>query len=297
MMLLVGAVIFLQLFVPPATPESEIPWSEWLRPFGLGVVIAALAYAVVVALFFSVLRKIVPPSRWLARMLDAPWLQPLQLMPQGLEAAAERTYAPLLQQLNLRPDQRAQLEDLVRRRIRAWVRASMLLLNRGLDAARRTDLMRETQREIDGFTARIKERLGQEQYAAFRQFEKSVPDRMLIDRLNQDLAKTSTALGPQQQARLLQALADARAQYPWTTELSRRNFETFDYTAQLNDEDLDNFAREEEQFDRLFLTQLRPLLSPPQVTAFQKLQQHLRQSRLVDFKMAAKLYALERRSP
>ncbi len=295
LLLIIGAVIcLLKLFLPSATPGSEIPWSEWL-PSGLGPVIAALACAVLVALFLGVLRKLVPRSRWLARILDSPWLQALRLTPQGPEAAAVRTYAPLFQRLHLRPDQQARLTDLVRKRITAWLNGSRLLLNPKLDAARRADLTRQTDRETAGFTARIKDCLGQEQYAAFRQFEKTVQDRMLIDRFNRRLARTSTALSPEQQGRLLQALAEARALFPWTTELSRRNFETIDYDAQCNDESLDTFAREEEQFDRQFLTQLQPLLSPEQLAALEEIQKQQRRSQLAHFTMAARAFAPKNR--
>jgi hypothetical protein len=254
-------------------------------------VIAALAYAILVALFFGVLRKLVPRSRWLARILDTRWLQALRLTPQGPEAA----YAPLFQQLHLRPEQQAQLKDLVRKRIMTRLRLSRLLLNPKLDAARRADLTRENDRETAAFTARIEDCLGQEQYAALRQFEKTVQDRMLIDRFDQRLGQTSTALSLEQQARLLQALADARAQFPWTTDLSRRNFETIDYDAQCNDESLDTFAREEEQFDRQFLTQLQPLLSPEQLAALEKIQEQQRRSQLAHFTMAARLFAPKNR--
>ncbi len=285
---LIGAPVFLllifglnclqELVLPSATPKSEIAWSEWLS-VGLGLVIAALACVVLVPLFFGVLRKLVPRSSWLARMLDTPLLQALRLTPQGPEAA----YAPLFQQLHLRREQQAQLKDLVRKRVMTRLRGSRLLLNPKLDAVRRADLTRQTDRETAGFTARIKDCLGQEQYAAFRQFEKTVQDRALIDRFNRRLAQTSTALSPEQQARLLQALADARVQFPWTTDLSRRNFETVDEAARCNDESLETFAREEEQFDRQFLTQLQPLLSPEQLAALEKIQEQQRGSQLAVF--------------
>ena len=291
LLLNIGAVFcLLKLFLPSAIPGPEIPWSEEL-PSGLGPVIAALACAVLLALFLVLLRKLAPRSSWLARILDTPWLRALRLMPQGPETAAERTYAPLFQQLHLPPDQQAQLTDLVRKRMTVLLNGGRLLLNRELDAARRADLTRQIDGETAGSTARIKDCLGQEHYAAFRQFERTVADRMLIDRFNRRLAGTSTALSPEQQGRLLQALADARAQFPWTTDLSRRNFETIDYDAHCSDESLDTFAREEEQFDRQFLTQLEPLLSPEQLAALQETQKQQRRSQLAQFTMAARAFA------
>jgi hypothetical protein len=113
----------------------------------------------------------------------------------------------------------------------------------------------------------------------------------MLDLFNRRSAKSAAALSPKQQARLLQALTEARGQYPWTTELSRRNQDPGDYAALFAEDNLNTFAREEEQFDREFLAQAQPLLNPEQLAAFEKLQERQRQSQIAQVRMGAKLLA------
>jgi RNA polymerase sigma factor (sigma-70 family) len=276
----------LPFFLNPGAAKSGIPWQQ-LRPLGLALLFAALAFAALVTLFV----KVVPHWKWLAGKLDVPFLQHLKTVTQGPDAVAEITYSPLFQQLNLGPDQRAQLKDLVLKRTMVGVRAGMSLMNRKLDAAKRTALARDCKSETDALNEQIKKFLGGEQYAAFQQFEKTIPDRRMLDLLNRRSTKTAAALSPEQQERLLEALTKARGEHPWTTELSRRNQDAGDYPPLLTEDILNTFAREEEQFDRQFLSQAQYLLNPEQLAAFETLQARQRQSQIAQFKMAAKLFA------
>jgi RNA polymerase sigma factor (sigma-70 family) len=278
----------LPLFLNPGATK----WASCLaalRPLALAFLLAVLAYAALVALIFLARRKIVPKWKWLAGLFDQPFLQQFQTLTGGPDAVTEMTYAPLFQQINLGPDRRAKLKDLVLKRTMVGVRAGMSLMNWRLDAAKRADLTREMKSQTDGFNEQIKEFLGAENYAAFQQFEKTIPDRMMLDQFNRRLAGTAAALNPDLQARLLQALTDAREQYPWTTELSRRNWGTGDFAAQFTEDNLDTFAREAEQFDWQFLTRAQQLLSLEQLAAFEKVQERRRKSQIAQYKMGARL--------
>jgi hypothetical protein len=279
----------LPFFLNPEVMNSKIPVATWLRPFGLSFLVAVLAYAVVALIFFQ-RRQILPNWKWLAGKLDMPFLNQLQTTTMGPDAVVEKTYAPLFQQLNLGQDQRVQLKDLVLKRTMVGVRVGMSLMNPMLAPAKRTILAQETKRETDGWNAKIKEYFGAENYVQFQQFEKTVPDRTMLDMFAKRCAKTAAAVSPEQQSRLLQALTQARGLYPWTTELSRRNQDAGDYAGLFTEDNLNTFALEEEQFDRQFLTQAQQLLNPEQLAAFEKHQQRQHQSQIAQFKMAAKLF-------
>jgi hypothetical protein len=91
---------------------------------------------------------------------------------------------------------------------------------------------------------------------------------------------------------LVQALSEARAQYNWTTDLSRRNQAASDYAVLFSEDNLSTFEREEEEeCDRQFLTQAERILSPEQLVAFQQFQPWQRQSQIGGMKMAARLLA------
>jgi hypothetical protein len=96
---------------------------------------------------------------------------------------------------------------------------------------------------------------------------------------------------PEQHSRLLDMLAEARRQYPWTTELSRRTHDTApDLGAVFTAENLETFADEEEQFDTQFLMQARELLSAEQLAAFARAQQRRREGQVAQLKIAARMF-------
>ena len=86
----------------------------------------------------------------------------------------------------------------------------------------------------------------------------------MISQFSRKSRRTGIALRTEQEEQLLEALSQARAQYPWTTELGRRNRLGGDYAVMFNEASLYSFAQEEEQFDRQFLTQAEQILSPEQ---------------------------------
>ena len=294
-MLLAAAIANLMVFfLNPGMARKGVPMAGIavaLRPIGLGLLLIVLALATVPLLFFVGRRFLAPRWRWLDAKLNSPFLQQMQNLTQGPDALVGKLYATLFQQLNLGADERKTLKDLVLKRTMAGVQAGMSLLNPSLTTAKRATVALEIKSKTDDFNARIKEFLGAANYAVFKQFEKTIPDQTLVDLFASRSAKAAAPLSPEQQARLLQALTEARGHHAWTTELSRRNQGAEDYTTLFDEENLVVFAQEEEQFDRQFLAQAHDILNPEQLAAFAIFQQSQRESKIAQFKTARRLYA------
>ena len=122
------------------------------------------------------------------------------------EAIIEQIYAPLFQELNLSSDQVTHLKALILQKTQAQVRNSMALMNRKLDAAQRAEINRQLKTEAENYDAQIRQTLGEPNFPAFKQYEKSVPDRTMIDQFNKKSAGTAQALSAEQRAQLIQAL-------------------------------------------------------------------------------------------
>jgi hypothetical protein len=211
------------------------------------------------------------------------------------EAIIEQTHGPLFQQLNLTPDQRARTKELILKGVMAAVTKSMSLMNRKLDPERRAALIEELKTERQDCDAQIRQFLGEENYRALETHEKTIPDRTMISRFTSKSRGMAIPLNADQQAQLLRTLSEARAQYNWSTDFSQRNRAAANYAVMFSEESLNTFAREEEQFDRDFITQAERILSPQQLAAFQQFQTRQRQSRIMEMKAAAKLFAPQSR--
>jgi L-2-hydroxyglutarate oxidase LhgO len=97
-------------------------------------------------------------------------------------------------------------------------------------------------------------------------------------------------LSDKQQEQLLQAVGAARAQYPWSTDLSRRIQNPADLVATFSEENIAAFAREEEEFDRQFFVRGQMILTPEQLAAFEPFLAKQRQAKIASMKMTAKMF-------
>ena len=164
----------------------------------------------------------------------------------------------------------------------------MPLMNPRLDVEKRACLLRELQADKDACTARIRELLG-DGFVVFQEFEKGIMDRMLFDQFASKTNHTAQALNEEQRARLLEARLQARRCFPWTNDLARQHQD-----ARLSEvftpSSVASYIREQSEFDRQFLEQVRQVLSQEQLALFEKLQTQQRESQTNLFRMGIKLF-------
>jgi RNA polymerase sigma factor (sigma-70 family) len=243
----------------------------------LGLLVAAVVLALVAV-----------AARRLPRKLRLPFLDQMLAIATGPNALIEDTYKPLFDQLNLDPERVRKLKDLLLKRAKIGAQAGVPLMNPRLDPEKRAALLRDLQVEKDDCTARIRELLG-EGFAVFEGFEKGIMDRMLLDQFTRKTNHTAQALNEPQRTRLLQARLQARQCFPWTNDLARQHQD-----ARLSEvftpSSVASYIREQSEFDRQFLEQVRQLLSQQQLALFEKLQTQQRESQTNLFRMGIKLF-------
>ena len=104
------------------------------------------------------------------------------------------------------------------------------------------------------------------------------------------------ALSEEQQVQLLQAVGDAREQYHWSTDLSRRIQNPADVVAAFSEENIATFAREEEAFDRQFLARAQMILTAKQLAEFEPFMAKQRAAKIVSMKMTSKMFVPKSRN-
>jgi hypothetical protein len=214
-----------------------------------------------------------------------------KLMAPTMGKMMVKTYAPVFEQINLSQDQRARLQDLILKKNAVNMDKGLPLMNAKLDAARRAVLIAEMKNAREGCDAEIRELLGKEDYDVFEQFEKSLPDRLVMGFFKSKAAGTGAPLSEEQQAQLLQAVSEEREQYPWSTDLSRRIPNPADIAAAFSEENIATFAREEEEFDRQFLARARMILTAKQLAEFEPFMAKQRAAKVATMKMTSKMFA------
>ena len=200
----------------------------------------------------------------------------------------EKQYGALFQQLNLTADQSAQLKTMLLNKMLAGADVGMSMMDDSLDADKRAELSKEVKTATDAGEDEIKQFLG-DSYPAYQTYEKTVPDRTVVNQFGDQLSGND-ALSPDQQAQLTQALNEARTGFKWTTDYTDKNPPDGDFTAMFTQEKIDRFTQEKEQFDQQFLEQAQKILPPSQATQFKDFQTSQRQMQLMGMKMAAQMF-------
>lgn len=204
----------------------------------------------------------------------------------------ERQYKVLFQQLNLTPDQTATLKGLLEKKMLAGMDVGFSMLGGSLDASQRADLEKQVKSQTAEIDNQIKQFLGDENYQVFQDYQKTIPDRTVVNQFDDQLAGSGIGLSAQQQNQLIQAMSEARSSFKWTTDLNNKaKMANGDYSAMFTEDNINRFAQDQERFDRQFLSQAQQILTPAQLTAFQEFQKNQRQLQIMSMKMAAQMFA------
>jgi hypothetical protein len=203
----------------------------------------------------------------------------------------DKQYAALFQQLNLTPDQTAQLKDLLQNKMLASADAGMSLLDGSADATQRVELAKQIKSQTDDYDAQIKQFLGDDNYQTFQAYEKTTPDRMTISQFSDQLSGNTTPLSPEQQQQLMQAMSEERNGFKWTTDYNNKNPANGDFASMFTDDKISQFAQEKERLDQQILARARQILTPEQITAFEQFQIAQSKMQMAGMKMAAQMFA------
>jgi hypothetical protein len=166
----------------------------------------------------------------------------------------------------------------------------MSMMDGSLDATKRAELAKQMKTERDGYDSQIKDFLG-DSYPAYQSYEKTVPDRTVVNQFGDQLTGEN-ALNADQQSKLIQAMSEARTSFNWTTDYNNQEPPpNGDLAGMFSADKLKQFTQEKEQFDQQFLAQAQKILTPAQATQFERYQTSQRELQLMGMKMAAQMFA------
>jgi hypothetical protein len=201
----------------------------------------------------------------------------------------DKSYGAFVQQMNLSSEQAAGLKDLLQKKMLVATDMGTSMLDSSLDAAQRAELTKQIKTETDAYDAQIKDFLGEQNYKSFQDYEKTVPDRMVVDQFSTQLGDSAT-LTSDQQSQLIQAMSDERNNFKWTVNFNDQKSSGGDLATMFTDENISRFAQEQEQFDQQFLTRAQTILGPDQLKAFEQFKKSQRDMQIAGMKIAAKMF-------
>lgn len=201
----------------------------------------------------------------------------------------DKNYAKLFAQLKLTPEQSAALKDLVVNKQLAAADVGMSMLDPNMDVDKRAELTKEMKAANDEADAKIKEYLGDSNYAEFQDYEKSLPQRMIIGGLEDQLAG-GTGLSDAQESALLKAMQQEQANFKYTTDLSDKSKFNGDFANTFTEDKVNTFLQESGQLNNQYLTRAESILTSDQLAAFKKYLDGQAALQKMGMQMAAKMF-------
>jgi hypothetical protein len=207
-----------------------------------------------------------------------------------LSGMIDKNYARFFSSLGLSPEQTASLKDLIIKKslVDAQMGISMMSGNQDQDA--RMQLLDQANAEKEGINAEIKQMLGAESYQNFQAYEKSQPERMSVGMFKDAQASGPTALSPDQEENLIQALSEERQNFKFSTDLYDQSRVARELSENFSEDKLKQFQQERAQLDEKYLERARAILSQEQMPQFEKFLSSQSQLQNAALGMAAKMF-------
>jgi hypothetical protein len=147
-----------------------------------------------------------PPGKGFGSMMENMMKDPdmMKAIADQQVAMLKTTYAPLVKQLNLTPDQRDAFYKALSDNMTNAMSQGMAMLS-GTNNPDAASAVADSQKTMQD---QMKSLLGDDGYAQFQEFQTSIPDRMLLDTMKSSFA--DNPLTDDQQQRLLQLMTSER---------------------------------------------------------------------------------------
>jgi hypothetical protein len=228
----------------------------------------------------------------LAEMFKSPAMRQMVRTSQktALSGMVDKNYAAFFSQMNMTPEQAASLKDLILKKSMVDAETGLSLMSGDSDATKRADALQQAKTDKAAIDEQIKEFLGEENFSAFQAYEKSVPERMTISMFKDQQGTGGVALSPDQEQQLVQALAEERQSFEFTTDYSDQSKFAGDFAANFSEDKLSQYRQESEQLDQKYIARAQNILPQDQLGPFEQFLAGRRDMQIAGLKLAAKMF-------
>jgi hypothetical protein len=209
----------------------------------------------------------------------------------ALGAMVDKNYGKFFADLGLTPEQSAGLKEIILSKQLAAADMGMSMFTEDQDSTKRAELIQQIKTASDEADARIKEYLGDDNFAQFQAYEKSMAERMAISGFKEQLASGPNALSADQEQQLMQAMNQERQAFKFTTDFADKSKFNGDFATMFTDDKVNTYFQEMGQLNQQYLSRARSLLSPDQAAAFEKYLEGQQAMQKAGMQMAAKMFA------
>jgi hypothetical protein len=190
-----------------------------------------------------------------------------------------------VRELNLTPEQTAQVKELVRAKANAGKEVMTAMLFDGLDDAALAQRGRETKQKIDAANASLRELLGTDGFNALTEREHFIDEREFVKRVRGQLGEGDRWTDDQEKS-LLAAMSAERQAFPLRVDLSDSSKIDYEHLREyVSEANLQMHFEDMQQLNTRIAERAALFLSPAQLEMFKAMQQ----SRLDEARLTTKM--------
>lgn len=211
------------------------------------------------------------PTNPLADMFKSPEMRDMikQQQKTVLGGLVDKNYAAFFKAMNLTPEQSAAMKDLIMNKMLGDTEMGLEMMGGDMTPEQREAMVAAAKERKDTLNQQMKELLGEENFSIYESYEKTVPDRMAVSQLNDQLG-ANLALNPEQENLLIQAMSEERQGFKFTTDFNNQNDFSADFASRFTEENLNVFLQEQQRLNQNYLNRAQTILSADQLAAYQK---------------------------
>ncbi|MDB6023309.1 MAG: hypothetical protein JWQ04_3166 [Pedosphaera sp.] len=233
------------------------------------------------------------PANPLAEMFKNPEMREMIKNQQkaALSGSVDKNYGKFFADAHLTPEQSSALKDMILNKQLGAADLGMSMLSGDLDAAQKADLVQQIKMQGEAADAKMKEFLGDDNFAQFQTYEKSMGERNAVSGFKDQLGSGPGALTGDQEEQLIQAMTQERQNFKFTTDLSDKSKFDGDFSSMLTEDKMNGFFQEQEKLNQQYLARALGILPPDQAAAFEKYLNSQQALQKAGMQMAAKMFA------
>lgn len=233
------------------------------------------------------------PSNPLAEIFKNPGMKDMIKNQQKavLGPMIDKNYSRLFSDLRLTPEQTSALKDMILNKQMDAAELGISMFSSDAESTNRAALVDQIKKSSDAADAQIKDFLGEDNYAQFQAYEKTMAERMVVSGLKDQLASGSAPLTDTQEQQLVQAMAEERQNFKFTTDFGDKSKFSGDFTSMFTEDRMNTYFQELDKLDQQYQSRAQSILSPDQLTGFTNYLNSQQSLQKAGMQMAVKMFA------
>ncbi len=226
-------------------------------------------------------------GQMLAKMMQDPEMK--KMLRGQQRTMVDMMYAGLFKQMRLSPDEQKSLTDLLLDAQMSQVEKAGNMLGggeAGVDAAQARQAMEDEKKASE---SRIKELLGDDRFAEYQEYQKTIGERMQVNQLQSKMESAHLPLQEPQVAQLMQFMQEEKTRVPPVLPTGQ-SANPADLKALMTPENLDKQLQWFDDYNQRVLGRAAEILTPDQMKVYRDFQEQQTSMQKLGLKMAKDMF-------